>query len=172
MKTMPMKLLAVASLLLSFAPTPATADELSAREDLIPQEILDCSSIRRNSERLACYDRAIGAIRSGAPMSEGAATESNFGLVTSAAALPPAPKDGTSESRGDVDSIKTSVKGFGRSESGARVIHLENGQSWAQLSSGETLLRVGDPVTINRAALGSFQMLVPSGRSAKVRRIG
>jgi hypothetical protein len=39
------------------------------------------------------------------------------------------------------------------------------------LSGGDTLLKAGDSVTITRAALGSFQMKVPSGRSAKVRRI-
>jgi len=33
------------------------------------------------------------------------------------------------------------------------------------------LLKVGDPIVIRRAALGSFQMTTPNGRSAKVKRL-
>ena len=137
--------------------------------DRVPPELRICISIQRSSERLACYDRVIAAMQSGKPAGEtGASAESSFGLLASESAPPPAEDKAV---RGDLQSLKANVKGFSRGADGSRVIHLDNGQSWVQLSGGDTLLRAGDPVTINRAALGSFQMLVPSGRSAKVKRI-
>ena len=107
-------------------------------------------------------------VQSGKP---GAATkpptaESSFGLLTSESAPQAA------DARAELQSVKASIKAFGRGADGSRVFHLDNGQSWMQLSGGETLLKVSDPVIINRAALGSFQMLVPSGRAVKVKRVG
>jgi hypothetical protein len=54
---------------------------------------------------------------------------------------------------------------------GSAVLTLDNGQVWRQLSGGQLLIKVGDEVEINRAALGSFQMKVPTGRTAKVKRV-
>lgn len=128
----------------------------------IPIELRACVSIERNTERLACFDRGITAILS----ADGAiaSTESSFGLV---ARTPPAASDGATQElksiRGKVASIKSS--------GGGELITLDNGQTWRQLSGGALLLRIGDEVEITRAALGSFQISVPSGRTAKVKRI-
>jgi len=66
--------------------------------------------------------------------------------------------------------VKAKVAGL-RTLNGDELITLENGQIWRQLSGGQLLLKIGDEVEISRAALGSFQMKVPTGRSGKVKRI-
>ena len=150
--------------LLLFA-TGAAAESPSA----VPPELLACASINRNSERLACFDHAIAALAAGTQVSGPAASpESSFGLLSSTSS---AAVKSDAAARADLESVSSTVKGFGRAQDGSLVVLLENGQSWKQSSGNDPLLRVGETVTINRAALGSFQMIMPSGRSAKVRRI-
>ena len=140
-----------------------------ASADAIPTELQACASISRNSERLACFDRAIAVLSAGKDSAGPAATpESSFGLLSSPRAPPP--KSTAAQAR-DLESLSSIVQGFGRADDGSLVVNLDNGQSWKQISGGDPLLRKGDAVTINRAALGSFQMVVPSGRSMKVRRV-
>jgi hypothetical protein len=137
--------------------------------NVVPPEITVCASISRNSERLACFDQAIAALVAGkAAKGVAASPESSFGLLSSTNAPPP---KSDPASRGDLDSLSSTVKGFGRADDGSLVVVLENGQSWKQISGNDPLLKTGDAVTINRAALGSFQMVMPTGRSAKVRRV-
>ena len=146
---------------------PAFAEDST---DRVPPELRSCLSISRNAERLACFDRAVAVLASGKDGSALAAAtpEASFGLL----ATPYTPASAEKETgKSDVQSVQSTVKAFGRASDGATIIHLENGQSWRQLSGGDTLLKAGDAVTVNRAALGSFQMAVPSGRTVKVRRI-
>ncbi|MBC8026643.1 MAG: hypothetical protein H7Y89_11655 [Steroidobacteraceae bacterium] len=135
----------------------------------VPPEVMTCTAISRSSERLACFDHVVAALAAGKPISDkGGSPESSFGILSSAG-TPPAKADGAA--RAAMDSLSSTVKGFGRADDGSLVVHLENGQSWKQISGHDPLLKTGDAVTINRAALGSFQMVMPTGRSAKVRRI-
>jgi hypothetical protein len=137
--------------------------------DRVPPELRACLSIQRNAERLSCFDRAIAMLAAGKEGSAlvAATPEASFGLGAGIRETPAKAEEGD----GDLQSVQSTVKGFARSADGSIVIRLENGQSWRQLSGTDTLLKVGDNVTITRAALGSFQMKVPTGRSAKVRRI-
>jgi hypothetical protein len=143
---------------------PAFADDA---RDRVPPELRNCVSIQRNAERLACFDRAIAVLAAGKEGGTLAAAtpEATFGLGASNRETAATPESA------DLQSVQSTVKGFGRAGDGSIVVHLDNGQSWRQLSGGDTLLKAGDSVTINRAALGSFQMKVPSGRTAKVRRV-
>ena len=156
------------ALLVLFAASVAAADEPVAP---VPAELRSCAAITRNSERLACYDRAVAAMIAGKAsegQGSGATPEATFGVISNAGG---APAPGDAGPKADLQSLTANVKGFGRGADGSLLIQLDNGQSWRQLSGSELLLKVGDPVTINRAALGSFQMVMPSGRSAKVRRV-
>lgn len=134
-------------------------------EDRIPAELRSCVQLERNTERLSCFDRGVAAIIKGDAKAAPTA-ESSFGLVASA----PKPESVRSETSGEVKSLKAKVTGL-RTVNGEDLVTLENGQIWRQISGGQLLLRVGDEVQIDRAALGSFQMKVPTGRSAKVKRV-
>lgn len=133
--------------------------------DKIPAELRSCLAIERNSERLSCFDRGVAALLKG----EGAVAptaESSFGMVASTPSADAARGDADDE----VMTLKGKVTGL-KNLNGDELITLENGQVWRQLSGGLLLLKLGDEVEIRRAALGSFQMKVPTGRSAKVRRV-
>ena len=134
----------------------------------VPPELVRCASISRNSERLACFDRNIAVLTTGESVDASAASpESSFGVLTSSALA----VDSPGAPREDLRSVTSEVSGFSRADDGSLVVHLQNGQAWKQISGSDPLLKNGDTVTINRAVLGSFQMIVPSGRSAKVKRV-
>jgi hypothetical protein len=153
------------SLVLSLFAAAAAADTPNA----VPPELLNCVSITRNSERLSCFDHAVAALAAGNQTSGPASSpESSFGILSSSSA--PAARSAAA-SRADLESLSSTIKGFGRADDGSLVVQLENGQSWKQISGNDPMLKLGDAVTIKRAALGSFQMVMPTGRSAKVRRV-
>lgn len=140
----------------------AAADDTPQKR--VPVELRDCVGIERNTERLACFDRGIAAIM-GRVGAIAPSTESSFGLVASTRR----PGDPDTAGSGELRSVRGKVTEL-KMANGERLITLDNGQTWRQLSGGTLLLKVGDEVEITRAALGSFQMKVPSGRSAKVKR--
>ncbi len=130
-----------------------------------PPSCAAASASNRNTERLSCFDRGIAALISTAGVTAPSA-ESSFGLVASTPRADAARGETSDEMkglRGKVTALKTL--------NGDELITLDNGQVWRQLSGGVLLLKVGDEVEISRAALGSFQMKVPSGRSGKVKRV-
>jgi hypothetical protein len=145
----------------------ATAGEPAAR---VPAELRSCVSIERNTERLACFDRGIRALldpgASSAPDSPDA--ESSFGLFAQA----PQHTDAGSAAGSQIEKLEARVAAISAGADGAAIIVLDNDQRWRQISGSATLLlKVGDPVVIRRAALGSFQLSTPNGRSAKVKRV-
>jgi hypothetical protein len=160
-----MKKVTTLGILLASCCGSAVAAE-SAHEK-VPPELRSCMSIERNTERLSCYDRGI-AVLVGA---EGAITpsaESSFGMVARTPRAEATRSDATSEG---VQKVSGKVTALALANDGTAVVTLDNGQVWRQLSGGQLLLKVGDDVEINRAALGSFQMKVPSGRSGKMKRV-
>ena len=67
--------------------------------------------------------------------------------------------------------MEAKIVKLGNMADGSLFISLDNSQGWRQLNERELLLKVGDTVKITRGALGSFQLVAPNGRSAKVRRV-
>ena len=131
----------------------------------IPAELRNCVGIERNTERLACFDRGIAALMGAAGVTAPSA-ETSFGLVANTRRAEPARGEASEELR----TVRAKVAAL-QNSNGDEVITLDNGQVWRQLSGGLLLLKVGDEIEISRAALGSFQMKVPSGRTGKVKRL-
>jgi hypothetical protein len=72
----------------------------------------------------------------------------------------------------EVAKIEAHIASIVPAANGRIVFTLDNGQAWRQLlSEGDLLTKPGDPVTISRAALGSFWLQSKSGRGCKVTRI-
>jgi hypothetical protein len=135
----------------------------------IPAQLRSCVAIKRNTERLACFDRGIRALgESQGTQTERAApsAESSFGLFAQA------PIATQGDTRDEVETLEARVAQIAMSADGSAIIVLDNDQSWRQISGSATLLlKVGDAVVIRRAALGSFRLATPNGRSAKVKRV-
>ena len=136
--------------------------------DAVPPALRACATVKKNSERLACYDQTIERLSSAAAAAVPAqSAEAMFG----ASAAPNRTSAPTIE-REELTSVSAHVKALHHAPDGALVIDLDNGQQWLQTSgSSSPLLEVGHEVTITRAALNSFRMSTPSGRALKVKRV-
>jgi len=138
---------------------------------ILEKALAHCAAIAGSDERLACYDALVaGRTRIASPSSPAAApkatpapTKNDFGLST-------VQKQKAQPSQKQIESIKASVAGLGTSGIGRMLVELDSGQSW-ELDSADPLLAVGDAVTIERGALGSFLLTTPSRRTHHVRRI-
>ena len=131
--------------------------------DVVPPALLSCASVKKNAERLACYDQIIERLSSdsGAPAALEQSAEAMFGAHAASAV-----------EREELTSLSARVKALRHDASGALLIDLDNGQLWRQTGgSGAPLLEAGHEVTITRAALNSFRMSTPSGRALKVKRV-
>jgi hypothetical protein len=132
-----------------------------------------CAAITSADARLACYDAlVVGRTKVGSPASPAspapassappAAAKEDFGLTT-------VQKQKVRPQK-QTESITAAVTGLGTSAIGRLLVKLDNGQSW-ELDSADPLLAVGNLVTIERGALGSFLLTTPSRRAHHVRRI-
>ena len=132
----------------------------------LPDAIKSCATMRNDTERLACYDRAVAHIENG----EAAPSKENmFGASTSLAT----PKKPERETQGeDLQQITGKVVAVSHSENGSVILTLDNGQVWRQQDSDATLvIEIDDSVTISRASLGTFRLTDKRGRSARFRRV-
>jgi hypothetical protein len=144
----------------------------------LERALAHCAAIASGDDRLACYDAlAAGHPRSRLPPPPAAPQAAQPGAPSAA---PPPAKDvfGLSPAQmqkkqpdpGQIQSIKASVTGLGTSPIGRMLVGLDNGQSW-ELDSADPLLAVGDAVTIERGAMGSFLLTTPSRRTHHARRL-
>jgi hypothetical protein len=141
----------------------------AATVDAVPPALRACSGVKKNSERLACYDQTIERMTSDA--TAGGAPARSAEAMFGASATPNRTAAPTME-REELTSVSAHVKALSHDASGSLVIDLDNGQQWRQISgSSSPLLEVGHEVTIARAALNSFRMSTPSGRALKVKRM-
>lgn len=130
-----------------------------------------CGQLQDRNERLDCYDAAFGrpAGEAGArPAPAAAATaDANFGFTLEQIESK-APGGGSAKA----DRVTSAVVALKRDRDGRFTVTLENGQVWDQIEiqSGATPA-VGDPVTIRRAAMGSYLLVTPRGVATRVKRL-
>ena len=139
-----------------------------AAEQALPESIKACARLGRDTERLACYDRAVSDLHAGKP--EGAASPENmFGASPS---ITPAPSPAEEVKRDELKQISAKVVSLKQLDDGALLLTLENDQVWRQQDADARLtVQSGDSVTISRASLGTFRITDTRGRSARFRRV-
>ncbi len=147
--------------------------------------IYACAAIAEDSARLACYDDAVGALR----------TKEEAGLVQTidvgqieaiekeafGFSMPSLPglfsRSASSEKkveREEVGEITVAVKSARiQGVTGKAIVTLDNGQTWEQTDTAKITaasLRKAKEARVRKAALGSFMMTVDGGRSFRVKR--
>ena len=138
-------------------------------ESALPEAFRPCLSLRRDSERLACYDRVVASLEKGGETPAGATPENMFGAHTAMVAKPTTPQEGGRE---ELQQISGKVVSVRRTESGLMELVLDNDQLWRQQDSDTVLIiQSGDSVTISRASLGTFRIADKRGRSARFKRV-
>jgi hypothetical protein len=141
-----------------------------AAADAVPPALRACAGVKKNSERLACYDQAIERLSTDSATAANAPERSAEAMFGASSARGDEPA--RTIEREELTSVSAHVTSLVHDSSGALVIDLDNGQQWRQTSgSSSPLLEVGHQVTITRAALNSFRMSTPSGRALKVKRV-
>jgi hypothetical protein len=167
----------------------ALAEDTNLHNALAP-----CSGISSSADRLACYDKLAGRVSApkaavaaapGPAASAPAAPAASVASVAAAPAPAAVPTEDTEEDFGlskvqkaassssppGIQSITAKVARFGYAPNRRTRVTLDNGQVWEYQDDPDSLLSIGDPVTIERATLGSFILLTPKKLSHRVRRI-
>jgi len=140
-----------------------------------------CIGISSSADRLACYDKLAGRVSApkAAPVAAAPAPAASVAAAPAPAAAPTAEDFGLSKvqkaagssSPPEIKSTTAKVAGFGHSPNRRTQVTLDNGQVWEYQDDPDSLLSIGDSVTIKRASLGSFMLLTPAKLSHRVRRI-
>lgn len=141
----------------------------AAAAETVPPQIEACASLRRDTERLACYDKAIAAIRRGDQPAKENTAENMFGASTGIAQ--PEPRN-NQEKREELRQISGTVTSLRHTDDGMIIVELDNGQVWRQQDANVRLMvATGDKVTVVRASLGTFRITDKSGRFARFKRV-
>ena len=166
----------VAALLLTPVAFGQTEDPVST------QVVYDCASIADDTERLACYDNAVGRLKAAEDAGE-VTTISRAEVETvqreafgfSLPSLPriAMPKLGGDDD-GEIKEITFGVDSIRESRVNGLTVTLENGQIWQQTDSRSVTYskRKGvEEATIKQAAFGSFMMKLDGGTAFRVKRV-
>ena len=150
--------------------------EAPARPELF-EALVRCRAITEDAARLNCFDAAAAALQAAAErrdvvvIDRGQVRESRrrlFGL-----ALPRLPIfGGGDDDAEEISSIESNVTSAHQVEFGRWVVRLEDGSTWVQTDNNPIAgrPRSGQPVRVNRGALGSYMMRVNGQPGVRVRR--
>jgi len=158
-------------------PAAASAQNPTPERSALLDEISRCRTLTTDTERLACFDRAAGALEIAERQGEvvvvdrGQIREARrqlFGFEM------PAMPSMFSRDEADVkiDAIETTLVSAGQGLDGKWLFRLADGSEWRQIDSDPVRFqnRAGMDVRVRRAALGSYQLTAGRSRAVRVRR--
>ena len=176
-------LLAVASGAALLAASTALAQPAPPPSPPVIQQIYACGAVTEPTARLACYDAAVGALKTAEAQGQFAAVDAAgvhriereaFGF-----SMPSLPRLGLPGFGRGPDGVTVeptaevamTIRRIGRMD-GHTAFVMDNGQTWLAIENTENrLARSGAAVEIRRASLGSYLMKVRGGGAAlRVRR--
>lgn len=152
-------------------PQPAGSNALT--------DMLACSNISNDHDRLACFDAAAARVQTAQSSGDLVAVDraqvhqierDSFGFSLSSLAnlLPHA--SGAHAEEQALEAVDVVVASINRRGDGVATFVTEDGQRWQQLDHDDTHnVRVGDTVHIRRASMGSF--LLSSARGGAAHRV-
>jgi hypothetical protein len=168
--------LAIAATLLAAAPAFAQEQRPQERPQAVTR-MLQCRTIQAIDERLACYDREVAAFEAAASSRELVVYDreqlrrtrrSLFGIT-----LPDLSIFGGGDDEDGVTQIESTIRGLRQDPYGKYTFTLEDGARWVQIDSREMRAtpRLGQPIRIRRAMMGSYLANVGSQTAIRVRRV-
>jgi hypothetical protein len=140
------------------------------------QAVVDCRVLVADSQRLACFDKAVGAMTAAETSGDlvtidreqrRAVRRQAFGL-----ALPSLTLFDRGEKPEEVDRLAVTVSSAARNARGQWFIKLEDGALWRQTDDAEIYPapKTGSKALIRKGALGSFFMSIDGQPSIRVHR--
>ena len=167
----------VAAACLFVAAAPAAAQTQAPTPEPL-SNVYACADVQPDAERLRCYDQAVGLLRQAQTQGQVVAVDTEQARAVEREAfgfnLPPLSRllPGLQDGGDRVENVQATVVRIRGAREGLAIFEMENGQIWAQVEPQPSRnVRVGDVVTIERGALGSFRLISPRGGMAhRVRR--
>ena len=172
-----MRMAIVAAACVLAGTAPAVAQTQNATPEPL-SNVYACADIQQDAERLQCFDQAVGRLRQAQSAGQVVAVDTEQARAVEQEAfgfnLPPLSRllPGLQDGGDRVDNVQATVVRIRGAREGLAVFEMENGQVWTQVEPQPSRnVRVGDVVTIERGALGSFRLISPRGGMAhRVRR--
>ncbi|MEQ1686988.1 MAG: hypothetical protein ABL874_00260 [Sphingopyxis sp.] len=172
--------------MLIFIPASAYAQDAEPPRVAVLQQLYDCRTIAEPAERLACYDRQVGALETAVAARDirvvdreqvREAQRGLFGIsLAGIGRIFGGGGDDDEDSADDnevIQQIEATLSAVANNGLGKWVYTLDNGQVWIQTdgtTSGRSP-RVGQHVVIRRGLLGSFILTVEDRPGTRVRRL-
>lgn len=178
-----MRLLLLAAAIAPAIAAPALAQ--NAARPTVAQEqpeavtrVLGCRALQAAEERLACYDREVGAFEAATTTNQLVVMDrqqvrrtrrSLFGLVLPDLGIFGDDNDNPAE---QVSEISTTLRSASQNALGKWVLVLEDGARWIQIDSREPVRepRSGMAIRIRRAAMGSYLANIEGQIAIRIRR--
>ncbi len=153
------------------APPPAGL-AANGRAQVI-QRVSDCRKLADGAQRLACYDEAAAGLEQAEAKGDIVVVDREqarkvrrqaFGFT-----LPSLAMFEKGEKQEEIDNTTGVVASFRQNGAGRWVVKLEDGAVWTQVDATELFAnpKVGDPVRIKKASMGSYLMMV--GKNGGIR---
>jgi hypothetical protein len=177
--------------LLSFTGLCVLGISVAAAQE-VPQSIVDCAALRKDSSRLACFDREVAELThasqsvaptqvtpaaprpsapfvAATPPQNASVKEDDFGVSGNLARK-------RSEEKKVVEAplkeLRAKVTNVTTKPYGELMLEFDNGQVWEQPEKKFAfLIKVGEGVVIKQHKLGSFFLTTDSGAVTRVRRV-
>jgi hypothetical protein len=172
--------------LLALAAAPLAATPLAAAEPPRPaalDALTACRAVADDAARLACYDRAAGALAASVEKKEVVVIDqqevrktrrSLFGFSLPKLTLfndDDEARDGRPE-KSEFAEIESKVTSLRKLRTGHYSFTIEDGAVWQTTEYGSILPKVGDTVTIKKGTLGGYFIIFQGSRAVRGIRTG
>lgn len=174
-----MKRTATALALAVLAATPLAAkdkDKPSAPPALY-QAVVDCRTIADSAERLACFDRTVGAMAQASETKELVVVdretmrETRKGLFGFSLPRLKLFGGGAEDEKDVVREIESTITGIRSAKDGFPVYTIADGARWKQTDGRNLFPKVGQTIKIKAAALGSYMASIDGRAGVRVMRL-
>lgn len=142
----------------------------------IYQAVVDCRTIGDAAQRLACFDRTVGEMATATTQKDlvildrESMRETRKGLF--GFSLPKLKLfGGSDDDRDEVKEIESTITGIRSASDGMPIYTIADGARWKQTEGRDVFPKVGDPIRIKRATLGSYMASVNKRSGVRVMRL-
>ncbi len=148
-----------------------------AASPAIYQAVVDCRTIGDSSARLACFDRTVGDMATATTQKDlvildrESMRETRKGLF--GFTLPKLKIFGSNDEgdKDEITQIESTITGIRTSSDGMPIFTISDGAKWKQTEGRDVFPKVGDPIRIKKATLGSYMANVNKRTAVRVMRL-
>ena len=173
---MKMTVTALALAALAVAMPAEAKDKKDAAPPAIYQAVVDCRAIADSGQRLACFDRTVGEMAKAGEEKELVVLDREtmretrkglFGFNLPKLKL----FGGGDDDDQEVTEIESTIAGIRTANDGMPIFTIADGAKWKQTEGRNVFPKVGDPIRIRRATLGSYMANVAKRAAVRVMRM-